>query len=129
MRIFHQPYGHCIPNLAQSSTFCPASGCLFCLLLNTWFRNVQSFFVRKANIQVTAGPLTFTQVFWCPTNSMDIPGCQLQARGLTGNSEALGNRGIFEKEKKQNTCLGHLVFARQGMNVCGSSFWMGSQRA
>lgn len=31
---------------------------------------------------------------------MDIPGCQLQARGLTGNSEALGNRN-FEKEKKK----------------------------
>lgn len=60
----------------------------------------------------------FTQVFWCPTNSMDIPGCQLQARGLTGNSEALGNRN-FEKEKKKkttNTCLGHLLSLQwQGM--------------
>ena len=105
-------------NLAQSSTFRPASGCLFCLLLNTWvFRNVQSFLQcgkQTSRWQLDLWP--FTQVFWCPTNSMDIPGCQLQARGLTGNSEALGNRGILKRKKKKQTCLGHLLSLQwQGM--------------
>lgn len=72
----------------------------------------------KANIQVTTGSLTFHPGFWSLTNSMDIPGCQLQARGLTGNSEALGNRGISgEKTNKPVWATFFLCMTGYGMFV------------
>lgn len=46
---------------------------------------------------------------------MDIPGCQLQARGLTGNSEALGNRGI--SKGKKNLPGPPFVFAMTGYGM------------
>ena len=48
---------------------------------------------------------------------MDIPGCQLQARGLTGNSEALGNRGILKRKKKTNLSGSPFVFAMTGYGM------------